>query len=731
MPLFKKRKKETEQTQADKSEDLENGAVLFSDDEEVMNTKLDNRDRDGDILYKKLNDQWEINRGMVTNVGTIEIDGKQMKRITNSIFPKIRSMVGLETDQMTKPVVKMPLWRAIDENDELDAEIRDKMLDKADDFESYFRQRWQELKGQTILTKLFFQKHLYDDAFLIPNWDFDGDDFEFVNIRTKDVKIDPNATSVRDADWVKLIQFYSKSKATEKFGKESADKIKYGSYDVNETTSEYGSDKSAEGAGDDKLRKSTAKVETWLFDGFTIYRTDAKDGESKKLILKKLINPYYNFDSDGEQYRKYIEGNPDKEGQLGLFEKAKDEETDEFDDDKVNKIFEDIKENKVEGEELDSTFEPVKNYFKYPRKTIIHFPAYSTGDTLYSFPNFQQGIPLANNIETTKQRFKRYEEHASEPTTYYNASNIAPDDAKKFQRRRAGETVGIPLDGDENLRDNVLWDNGKEMPVSVFNNMADNEQKLDDIFGNNDLTRGVSDPGNPTKGGIEAVQRADQTPIRLLTRNDEDAMQEVYEWMMQMIALFYTDKTHFIERDDDDLGKYETPITNKDIVEGIKVLVKTGSTMPVDKESQREGLRVDTARGILSPQTYYESLDEIEDPKAEANRLANWKNQGIVSDAPAQPPVEELPDGEGGGQDGEPNARMAMEENNQMMTGMMVDIKQGEDSKIHYDLHLRGIAEVEKMPEGEEKEKAKAAFVEHIKETAEALGQQGINVEEL
>jgi len=728
MPIFKKKSKETEEKKEDKTDDIENGVVLFSDENVTLNSKLDKRDEEGDPLYKKMNDQWEINRQMVENTETIEIDGKQKTRITNSIFPKIRTMVGLETDQMTKPVVRMPLWKTV-EDGEIDPKKRDEMLEKADDFETYFRQKWQDDQGQTILTKLFFQKHFYDDGFLIPNWNFDEDDFEFINIRTKDVKIDPNCTTIKDAEWVKLIQFFNKSKAIDRFGADNAEKIKYGAYDINESSSEYGKDKSMDNDGD-KLRKSTVKVETWLFDGFIIYRAEGKEGKKSKIILNKLVNPYYDFDSEGEQYRKFIEGKADKKGQLAKFAEAKDKETGEFNDDKVNEIYDGIKEGEVEGEELDDTFKSVKNYFKYPRKAIIHFPAYSTGDSLYSFPNFKQGIPLADSIEITKQRFKRYEEHASEPTTYYNSGNITADEAKKFQRRRAGETVGIPLEGDESLRDNVLWDNGKEMPVSVFNNMADNENKLDDIFGNNDISRGVSDPANKTKGGIEAVQRADQTPIRLLTRNDEDAMQEVFEWMMQFIALFYPEPNHFIERNDDELGKYQTPITSEDVIEGIKVLVKTGSTMPVNKEAQREELRVDAARGIIAPETYFENLDEIDDPKKHAYRLANWK-QGFVSDAPVNSAPTEGGEQEDLGQEGDPNVRMAMEENVQMETGLNVDIKKGEDSKIHYDLHLRGIQKVEAMPEGKEKETAKAAFVEHLTETKEALAQLGINVDQL
>jgi hypothetical protein len=79
----------------------------------------------------------------------------------------------------------------------------------------------------------------------------------------------------------------------------------------------------------------------------------------------------------------------------------------------------------------------------------------------------------------------------------------------------------------------------------------------------------------------------------------------------------------------------------------------------------------------------------------------------------------------------DPNVQQAIGQNKEMMLGRNIDIINGEDSRIHWDIHLQGLKEVEAMPTGQEKETAKAAFTEHLQETQDKLASEGIDIETL
>lgn len=697
-----------EDSSKEKIKAFKDSIIAFNDTDEDLNKKLNGLQAEGQSLYSIKANKYEENKQYLEGTKKIEINGKILPRITNTIWPRVRSMVGIETDQLPKAVIEPPLYLAYNPLDgQIDTKKRDKLNKNAKDLEKWLLKKLQELKWQTIATRLYFQKHNFNDGYIMPYWDFENNDFNFENIHPKNVMIDQNSSSIREAEWTRVLLGKNRKYMVAEFGLELASQLTY-------TALEFGD---SDNKPTDETSKTFCKLEMWIFDRFTIYRSGSK-------ILKKIANPYYNFDSEGEQYRKFLSVKTDmkSKGYLSMFEMAKDKEG-EYNDDAVNEYYKKLQtQNLVDGD-----FKVLKNYFNYPRKNLIQFKSYDTGEGLFSFPNFEQLLPMADDIEHTKQQIKRYRENVADPSTIYNSSEVTEEDAKKFLKRKTGQTIGIPL-SDGNLRDNIIFDSGKEMPVSVGNNMQDSQRRLDETIGNNDVSRGRTDPNNETAEGIARVQQADQTPIRILTRFDEDAMQEVFEWCLQFIALFYNKDDHFIAQEDKNFGEYQMPITNEILTEGIKVYTKTGSTMPLDKESILERARNDAKAKLIPPQTYYETAEVYGDPKQQSYRLLNW-SKGIVSD---ENPMQGA--GMGGDQSqfaNDPNVEQAVNQNKEMILGRNMDIIQGEDSRIHWDIHLQGIKEVEGMPEGSEKEHAKAAFAEHLQETQEKLASEGIDINNL
>lgn len=274
------------------------------------------------------------------------------------------------------------------------------------------------------------------------------------------------------------------------------------------------------------------------------------------------------------------------------------------------------------------TFVPVRNYFRRAKKPLIIIPTINTGE-LNSRSIFDQLKPVQRTIDKRKQQIDENANQMANGQWVYD-TNFMDEATANMLTSEPGLQIGI--DGIDHIRK----ESGVDMPSYVLEDLKHSESTFDNILGNHDISRGAKQMTN-TATEASILQEADQTPVRLLVRNYEAAILDLYQWWMQLISLFYTED-HYVRV----WGQEETinflTVSKEDVSDGINIIIRPGSTLPIDKATMKKDAIQLAQMGQIDPLTLYE-IFEMPDPMKAATRLLNWKN-GTISDQKVEQPVD-------------------------------------------------------------------------------------------
>lgn len=228
----------------------------------------------------------------------------------------------------------------------------------------------------------------------------------------------------------------------------------------------------------------------------------------------------------------------------------------------------------------DKTFDPEKNHFDYPHKTIMFLNSQNLGRHIWDDTTpvtqvlpIQDGINLMQRIITDTARDQGILVGAQE--------YIDRDELYKY--------TGAPSDklsvkgGDAQRA--LFRLPPKELGVFVQNNLQHLINMADNVMGTHATTRGERS-GNDTLGQDQLAKESDYGRIDAIVRGVERLFTEIYNWEVQMMIVKYKPE-HYARVLGKEKGKrlYEQmKAYNK---RGIKIIVKPGSTLPTDKISQR------------------------------------------------------------------------------------------------------------------------------------------------
>ena len=337
-----------------------------------------------------------------------------------------------------------------------------------------------------------------------------------------------------------------------------------------------------------------------------------------------------------------------------------------------------------------STYEPKANYLKYARIPLIHFDTYRIAGELYSRSVMELAIPTLDDINRRKHDIQRNSETVGNPGTIVDGNVYNENDAQRLKNcRKTGEVARVNTAGGKSLRESVVILEGQPLPTQFFSDLADSKKELDTLWGHHELSKGASDPSNRTRGGILAVQEADQTPVRYVSRNIEDALQDLFNWIVQIRKLYLQDE---ISIDGQEYINYQ------EVDETLQVFVKSGSMLPVSKEQQRAQAIELYKISAIDPLTLHERLGES-DPEKTAKRLEAWlKTKTILSE----------------GMDDQ--KQRAIEKLKAIQAGQPVQPEQGDDPAIHHDILLMALKSGMLTPE---QENAVAQLIEQYRQMAQ------------
>ena len=131
------------------------------------------------------------------------------------------------------------------------------------------------------------------------------------------------------------------------------------------------------------------------------------------------------------------------------------------------------------------------------------------------------------------------------------------------------------------------------------------ERAFDNIFGTHSTTRG--ERGAPeTLGGRLLLKQADLGRIDLLVREYERCVAELGDWWAQLMKLNYVGKRVF--RAYGSVGIKFVELEPFMIQSGVRVIVKSGTTLPTDEMSKRKEAIELWGMNAIAPQTLYERM---------------------------------------------------------------------------------------------------------------------------
>ena len=632
--------------------------IDWSKDKDTMIiNKIKARSDDSKLLYEKKKKE--------CRVGDAYFDGEPERVkgepcIYNVLFSIIRNMSGLLTDPRPNPAVRVAGLKK-----DMPKEEKMKKLQVAKELGDSLEELWDDIQGQSKFQRIVLGMQTYSDMFVMPFFNTKTDDADFEMLSPVRVKIDPNAESIETADYTIAVFYRSKTYMYSKWGKKETKDVKY--FDYTEAQTQDMND--GEDPSEHKNLKNVAKVELYMEREWFVYR-------SGNILLEKKRNPLWANDEESQKTdtKNKVMSKYKKDGIAGVGQKVADTAK--------GIVGMETTDDKMAGE-LEATmanFKPQKNYFKYPKIPLIQFDTYRFAGEQYSRSLLKQSVKVVDDINSRRTAITENTNAMGKPNTYVDGTIMNEKQANRIESGKAkGEVVRLKTSNNKSIRENIYISQGVAMSSEAFNSIGDDKRELDNMWGHHEVSKGGSDPANKTKGGILALQEADQTPIRFLTRNIEDSMQELFQWFVQIRKMYKADEPIT-------LGDGAGEILYSDIDANNKVYIKSGSMMPVSGIQQRDEAMELWKSQALDPLTLFERLNDPE-PKKTAKRLEAWLREKKVLD-------------EG---DNEQEQRVLQKikliQANQFE---QVQVLPDDDPRVHHDMLLMALQNGEFTPEQEE-----------------------------
>lgn len=528
-----------------------------------------------------------------------KFDSKKPPALINHIFPIVRNISGLTTDVKPTPGTKLvKLHKGIPK------EKIQIMLDTAEQLEQSLDDWWEDNNMQSELQSYVFSANTFADYYVMPFFNTNTDDADTHPIHPGLVRIDPNATAIDNAEYVTVDLYKSRLWITQKFGENAIKDNDISFFDYSEAKhlgveNEYSESES-------KKMKSIAHVILYMEPEWFAY----KCGDH---ILQKFPNPTWATDKESQVNALMMDIEEKYKKEKGFVARTADKVVTG-----VKELFGMEAQTELEAKQkaATDTFTPVENYFKCPAIPLVQFETYRMAGQKYSISAMKLSIPTIDNLNKKKAALAVNADTLAEPTIYYNGAFMSEEDGKKLVKR-SDKPIRIPgKANNRGIRDIVMEVQGQPLPPQFMNDMQDDKNMLDNLWGHHEVSKGAADPNNQTKGGIIALQEADQTPVRYLVRSLEGTLTKLFGWVVQIRK---------VNKKNVQAGSVEDQqfLDYANVNEHIQVFVKSGSMMPVSREQQRADAMEMFLKGAMDPLTLFERLNDP-DPEKSAQRLQAW-----------------------------------------------------------------------------------------------------------
>lgn len=268
-----------------------------------------------------------------------------------------------------------------------------------------------------------------------------------------------------------------------------------------------------------------------------------------------------------------------------------------------------------------------KNHFLYPKIPYIIASCFRLGNEPVGETDLiQQTIPIQDVTNVAGRLIINNGTKTGNMQWRVDSSVMTEEEA----RTKLTNSPGLIIYGNGVANDALMRrDSPPPLPAYIENLKISAERAFDNIFGTHSTTRGERGQ-EETLGGRLLLKQADIGRIDLMVREYERVVAELGNWFVQLMKINYTGKKTF--KYYGETGLQFISLEPFMMEKGIKVIVKSGTTLPTDELSKRREALELWGMNALDPVSLFQRL-KFPNPEETAQKLQAWRTGQLMQEA--------------------------------------------------------------------------------------------------
>lgn len=258
------------------------------------------------------------------------------------------------------------------------------------------------------------------------------------------------------------------------------------------------------------------------------------------------------------------------------------------------------------------------NFLDYPEKPYIPYNYLNDGESYIDQTSVTEQAISQQDIVNVHGRQITENANRANPQKVFSGQALTKSEVEEL----TGDPNESIVVNAENVRDAVTTIVTPSLPAYVQQNMMASKANIDSMFGTFNVFRGEQSNNNTLGQDVmirnQAVSRQDD-----IVRAIDVAAEKYYRYLAQMMKVYW-DEDHWYQVRGED-GKFDFVVCNADNIEpSARIVVKAGSTLPIDKERIQTVSLALAKMGMIDPMSLYEDLD-LPNPSKRFERFVKYK----------------------------------------------------------------------------------------------------------
>lgn len=244
-----------------------------------------------------------------------------------------------------------------------------------------------------------------------------------------------------------------------------------------------------------------------------------------------------------------------------------------------------------------------ENFFLTPKKPYVIKSLFQTEESLISDTDYiQQTKALQDGLNQELRMIENIARKVSNPALLIDSEVMSEEQAANITNEE-----GLIIYGKDAAQGTkIRFEAPGNVPQHLFVDVEQKRSTMDNIIGTHSTTRGERE-GRETLGGRQLLREGDLGRVDLIARQLERALDEVAEYWVQLIKLFYTEEKSFTILGQDGVRFVQNFSGKK--VGNVKPMVKAGSTLKEDEYAIQQKAIILWQNKAIGLKTLYKMLN--------------------------------------------------------------------------------------------------------------------------